>query len=106
MNARQQAKKPRLRSLKAHSSKKSEGVRRTIAVDFHGVSLNTMTGKGKALSDFRERMLLGPCMSSTQRAGKSLSTQRGVSRSYALTLSTIGSRTMRSIGTPIIVLWV
>jgi len=37
MNARQQAKKPRLRSLKAHPSKKSEGVRRTIAVDCDGV---------------------------------------------------------------------
>ncbi len=47
MNARQQAKKPRLRSLKAHSSKKSEGVRRTIAVDFHGVIAEYNGWKGK-----------------------------------------------------------
>ena len=49
MNARQQAKKPRLRSLKAHPSKKSEGVRRTIAVDCDGVIAEYDGWKGKGV---------------------------------------------------------
>src|ERR1700745_2051795 len=50
MNARQHSKKPRARSRKAHSSpKKSESVRRTIAVDFDGVIAEYDGWKGKGV---------------------------------------------------------
>jgi hypothetical protein len=49
MRARRQAKKPRLRSVKAHSPKKSEGVRRTIAVDFDGVIAEYDGWKGRGV---------------------------------------------------------
>lgn len=50
MNARQQVKKPPPRSLKAHSSsRKPEGVRRTIAVDFDGVIAEYDGWKGKGV---------------------------------------------------------